>query len=84
MPIHQTLQRVTKAYILYARISRGYMQWMGCERQEDKLDFQSDYCRVYIHKGVSYLLSYTKCTVSIFDSVLTWPVTINSLIYSAD
>ena len=74
----------TKVYVLYARTNRGIVQWMGCERQGDNLDFQSDYCRVYIHKGVTHLLSYTKHTVSIFDSMLMWPVSINSLISVAD
>ena len=27
-----TLQRVTKAYVLYSRTNRGFVQWEGCRR----------------------------------------------------
>ena len=74
----------TKAYGLYARPNREDMQWVGCERQEDKLDCKSNYYRVYIHTRVVYLLSYIKRLVRVFNSALTWPVSINSLICSAD
>ena len=57
-PTCQSLQRITKAYVLYSRTSGGDVQWMKHRRQEDKLDSESNYNRVYILLAEYYLLSY--------------------------
>ena len=43
----------TKAYVFYAKTSRGVAQWTGERSQEDKLDCYCVECRVYIHTVLS-------------------------------
>ena len=73
MPTHQTLQRVTKAYALYARARGEDMQWMGCRGKRTSWILRAT-TTGFIYTRMSNLLSYTKHTVSILDSVLMWPV----------